>query len=313
MTTPGAKIWFDGSLIDWDQATLHVMSHVVGYGSSVFDGIRCYETEEGSAIFRLHDHLKRLQDSCKICQIELRFTAEELATACLDTVRANGFSYCYIRPTVLRGVGAFGVDPTDSEVNTYVITWQWGEAYLGPGALEKGVPVCVSSWNRFAPNTMPAMAKSSGNYLNSQLIKLEARRHGYVEGIALDPSGFVSEGSAENVFIVRKGVLITPPLMNSVLPGITRDAIILLASDLGIPCEVRTIPREELYICDELMLVGTATEIVPVTSVDGRPIGDGLRGDLTAKLQNEFVGITTGNISDRHGWLTHVPATATRR
>ncbi|MFQ5663334.1 MAG: branched-chain amino acid transaminase [Terriglobia bacterium] len=308
-----AKIWHNGKFIDWDAATIHVISHVVSYGSCLFEGIRCYATTSGPAIFRLREHTQRLINSCRIYRIELAYSLEELIQAQLELVRVNKLPHCYLRPVVLRGYGVVGVNPLQAPIEVYIACWPWG-GYLGDDAVEQGVDVCVSSWARMAPNTLPAMAKSAANYMNAQLIKMEAVINGYAEGIALDERGLVSEGSGENLFLVREGTLLTPPLSNSVLPGITRDTIITLARDLDIPAREQTIPREMLYLADELFFSGTAAEITPVRSVDRIKIGRGQRGPITKKLQEEFFGILKGTKPDRYGWLTPVkqPVEATR-
>jgi branched-chain amino acid aminotransferase len=300
-----AKIWMNGKMINWDDARIHVLSHVVHYGSSVFEGARCYKTRKGPAIFRLEEHTRRLFNSAKIYRMKLPFTEDQINQAVIDLIKANQLEECYIRPVVYRGYEQLGVDPTGCPVEVSIAVWKWG-AYLGPEALENGVPVCVSSWNRMAPNTMPDMAKSGANYMNAQLIKLEAKEHGYVEGIALDVFGFVSEGSGENVFIVRDGTLITPPFSASILPGITRNTVIFLALDMGIKVIEQNIPREALYIADEVFFTGSAAEITPINSVDKVKIGQGKRGPVTAKLQEKFFGIVSGQMEDSHNWLTYV-------
>ena len=307
------KIWHNGKFIDWDDATIHITAHVISYGSAVFEGIRCYATPPGPAILRLPEHAQRLLNSSKIYRMEVKYSLEELLQAMVELVRVNKMPHCYIRPVVLRGYGVVGVDPSKTPIEVYIACWPWG-GYLGADALEKGVDVCVSSWNRMAPNTLPAMAKSAANYMNSQLIKMEAIINGYVEGIALDDRGLVSEGSGENIFIVRAGTVITPPLASSILPGITRDSVITLCRDLEIPFQERSIPREELYISDEVFFVGTATEITPIRSIDRHVIGSGQRGPVTKTLQDEFFGILQGKKADRHGWLTLVkqPVAAAR-
>ena len=307
------KIWHNGKFIDWDDATIHITAHVISYGSAVFEGIRCYATPQGPAILRLPEHAQRLLNSSKIYRMEVKYSLEELMQAMVELVRVNKMPHCYIRPVVLRGYGVVGVDPSKTPIEVYIACWPWG-GYLGADALEKGVDVCVSSWNRMAPNTLPAMAKSAANYMNSQLIKMEAIINGYVEGIALDDRGLVSEGSGENIFIVRAGTVITPPLASSILPGITRDSVITLCRDLDIPFQERSIPREELYISDEVFFVGTATEITPIRSIDRHVIGSGQRGPVTKTLQDEFFGILQGKKADRHGWLTLVkqPVAAAR-
>lgn len=299
------KIWHNGKFIDWDDATIHVSSHVISYGSAVFEGVRCYDTASGPAVFRLREHTQRLIDSARIYRMDIAYSLDDLVSAQLELVRLNKLPSCYIRPIVLRGYGQVGVNPTNSPIEVYIACWPWG-AYLGEEALEKGVDVCVSSWTRIAPNTLPAMAKSAANYMNSQLIKMEALANGYVEGIALDDRGLVSEGSGENIFVVRKGTIFTPPLSNSVLPGITRDTVITLARDFDIPLIEQAIPREMLYIADEVFFVGTATEITPIRSVDRIQVGPGKPGPITRKLQAEFFGILQGKKPDRYHWLTAV-------
>jgi branched-chain amino acid aminotransferase len=312
MLTPTEKIWHNGRFIRWDEATIHVLSHVVSYGSSVFEGIRCYSTPAGPAIFRLREHIRRMADSAKIYRMEnLGFSADQLAEAMLELVRVNNMDACYIRPIVLRGYGEVGVNPLKNPIDVYIACWKWGQ-YLGEEALAEGVDVCVSSWTRLAPNTLPTLAKAGANYMNSQLIKMEALANGYSEGIALDSAGYVSEGSGENIFVVRDGKIHTPPLGASVLPGITRDAILTLARDLGIPLVETIVPREMLYIADEVFFSGTAAEITPVRSIDRIPVGKGCRGPVAEKLQKEFFGIVNGATPDRYAWLSpvHVHAAA---
>jgi branched-chain amino acid aminotransferase len=299
------KIWHNGKLIDWDDAKIHVLSHVVNYGSSIFEGIRCYHPPSGPAIFRAPEHIQRLLDSARIYRMDVDFTRDDLVAAMVNLVKVNGAWPCYIRPIVLRGYGEVGVNPFNSPTEVYIVNYSWGK-YLGTDA-EQGVDVCVSSWTRIAPNTLPAMAKSGANYMNSQLIKMEAIMNGYVEGIALDVNGFVSEGSGENIFLVRQGKLFTAPLGNSVLPGITRDSVLQLARELGIPVVEQVIPREMLYIADELFFTGTAAEITPVRSVDKISVGKGITGPVTKQLIREFYGIIRGETPDRFGWLTPVP------
>ena len=298
------KIWHNGKLIPWDDAQLHVMSHVVNYGSSVFEGVRCYSLPKGPAIFRLTEHMQRLLDSAKIYRIDVDYTRDELVSAVVEVVGSNGVWPCYIRPIILRGYGEAGVNPFNSPTEVYVCNYPWGK-YLSNDA-EKGVDVCVSSWTRLAPNTLPAIAKSGANYMNSQLIKMEAIVNGYVEGIALDANGYVSEGSGENVFIVRNGTLQTAPLGNSVLPGITRDSVMQIARDLGIPVVEQVIPREMLYIADEAFFTGTAAEVTAIRSVDKISVGKGVVGPITRAVQKEFYAIIRGEKADRFGWLTAV-------
>ena len=299
------RVWHNGKFIRWDDAHIHVMSHVVNYGSSVFEGIRCYALPSGPAIFRAQDHIQRLLDSAKIYRIDLDYTTEELVTALVELVKSNGVWPCYIRPIVLRGYGEAGVNPFNSPTEVYIANYPWGK-YLGADA-EQGVDVCVSSWTRIAPNTLPAMAKSGANYMNSQLVKMEAIINGYLEGIALDANGYVSEGSGENLFVVRNGTLQTAPLGNSVLPGITRDSVLTIARELGIPVVEQGIPREMLYIADEVFLTGTAAEITPVRSVDKIRVGKGTIGPITKSIQKEFYAIIRGERPDRFQWLTPVP------
>jgi branched-chain amino acid aminotransferase len=298
-------IWRDGTFIDWKDANIHVLSHSVQFGSAVFEGIRCYATPKGPAIFRLREHLKRMLNSCKIYRMPVPYTIDELVEANRELVRRNGVEACYLRPMVLRGYGAAGMVPFDSPIEVYLPCWPWG-AYLGADALEKGVDACVASWHRVAPNTIPAMAKIAGNYLGGQLIKMEALANGYDEAIALGPDGMVSEGSGQNVFVVDGGVLYTPPIDGTLLPGITRSTVIALAEELGIKVVVGGLSREVLYTCDELFVCGTASEITPVRSVDKLPVGDGKVGPITKKLQSLFLDIVNGRVEDTRGWLTYV-------
>ena len=307
MLTPTEKIWHNGRFIPWQEAKIHVLSHVVSYGSSVFEGIRCYQTPSGPQIFRLREHIRRMQDSSKIYRMPIPFSADQLAEAMVELVRLNNLTSCYIRPIVLRGYGEMGVHAGKNPVEVFVACWEWGK-YLGEEALASGVDVCVSSWNRIAPNTLPALSKAGGNYLNSQLVRMEANLNGYAEGIALDVAGYVSEGSGENIFVVRDGRIFTPPLGASVLPGITRDSIIKLAEEMGIAVVETIVPREMLYIADEVFFTGTAAEVTPVRSVDRIVVGAGQRGPITEKLQKEFFAIIDGTKADRFGWLTPVKA-----
>ncbi len=300
-----AKIWHNGKLIAWEEANIHVMAHVVNYGSSLFEGVRCYQLPSGPAIFRAQEHIQRLLDSSKIYRIDVPYTLDELVKAMVNLVQVNGVWPCYVRPIVLRGYGEIGVNPFNSPTEVYMANYPWGK-YLGTDP-EEGVDVCVSSWTRLAPNTMPAMAKAGANYMNSQLIKMEAIVNGYVEGIALDVNGYVSEGSGENIFIVRNGTLLTAPLGNSVLPGITRDSVITLARDLGIPVVEQMIPREMLYISDEVFFTGTAAEITPIRSVDKIKVGTGKIGPITKAVRKELFGMFDGTRPDKHGWFTPVP------
>lgn len=305
MFQPTEKIWYNGRFIPWDEAKIHVLSHVVSYGSSVFEGIRCYETERGPAIFRAHDHARRLLDSAKIYRMDVPYSIDELTAAMAETIRENKLRDCYIRPIVLRGYGDVGVLPVNNPVETYIASYPWGK-YLGEEALSEGVDVCVSSWNRIAPNTLPALAKAGANYMNSQLIRMEAAVNGYAEGIALDEAGYVSEGSGENIFLVRDGVVVTPPLGASVLPGITRDTIIKIAGQLGIPITETIIPREMLYIADEVFFTGTAAEVSPIRSIDRIPVGVGHRGPVTERIQQRFFKIVKGETGDEFKWLMAV-------
>ncbi|MBC8168070.1 MAG: branched-chain amino acid transaminase, partial [Bryobacteraceae bacterium] len=297
--------WHNGQLIDWNDAKIHVLSHVVSYGSSVFEGIRCYKTVNGPAVFRLREHMRRMIDSAKIYRMDIPFTLDELCAAVLDVVGVNGLESCYVRPIAMRGYGVIGVHGIANPTETYIACWEWGK-YLGEDGLSSGVDVCVSSWNRIAPNTLPALSKAGGNYLNSQLIRMEADVNGYAEGIALDTNGYVSEGSGENMFIIRDGKIHTPPLGASVLPGITRDAVLQIAREIGIPIVETIIPREMLYIADEVFFTGTAAEITPIRSVDRITVGEGRRGPITEQLQKEFFGMLNGTLPDRNGWLTPV-------
>jgi branched-chain amino acid aminotransferase len=299
------KVWMNGSLVDWKDATIHVASHVVHYGSGVFEGARCYDTPRGSACFRLDAHLRRLFDSAKIYRMEPQVSYDDMHAAVLETIRANQFKACYIRPLVYRGYHTLGVNPFPCPVDTAILTWDWG-AYLGQDALTNGVDVRVSSWARVAPNTFPTLAKSTANYANSQLIKMEAIAEGYSEGIALDSFGFVSEGSGQNLFIVRDNTIYTPPATAAILPGITRSSVITLARDLGLAVQEENLPRELLYIADEAFFVGTAVEITPIRSVDKITVGNGRRGPLTEAIQQAFFDVINGETPDRHGWLEFV-------
>jgi len=298
------KIWHNGKLIAWDDARIHVMSHVIHYGSSVFEGVRCYSLPSGPAIFRAQEHAQRLLDSAKVYRIDVDYTREDIVKAMSEVIAHNGVWPCYLRPVILRGYGEAGVNPFNSPTEVYVVNYPWGK-YLTSDA-DTGCDVCVSSWTRLAPNTLPAMAKAGANYMNSQLIKMEAIINGYAEGIALDANGYVSEGSGENVFIVRNGVLQTAPLGNSVLPGITRDSVLQVARDLNIPIVEAVIPREMLYISDEAFFTGTAAEITPIRSVDKISVGKGVTGLITKAIQKEFYAIVNGEKADRHNWLTPV-------
>ncbi|MCO7227173.1 branched-chain amino acid transaminase [Pleionea sp. CnH1-48] len=298
-------IWFNGKLIHWNDAKVHVLSHAIHYGSSVFEGIRCYETEDGLAIFRLQDHVKRLYDSAKIYRMEIPFSEEAMNRACRDVITENRLGAAYLRPIAFRGYSSIGVLPADNPVEVSVAAFEWG-AYLGEESLAQGVDVGVSSWNRVAPNTIPTAAKAGGNYLSSQLVAEEAKRHGYAEGIALDTQGYISEGSGENIFIVRNGKLYTPPATAAILPGITRDTIMTLARELGYETIEANLAREALYLADEVFMTGTAAEIVPVRSVDSQIIGAGCRGPITEQLQKTFFGLFNGTTEDKWGWLDHI-------
>lgn len=306
-------IWFDGRLVPWREATVHVTAHALHYGSSVFEGIRCYDGERGPAIFRLHEHLERLELSARIYRLPLPWDRAALVAACEQVLLANGLREAYLRPIAFRGAGGFGLRPRpDHPVHCAVIALPWG-AYLGEEGIERGIAVGVSSWQRLAPDTMPAAAKAGGHYLNSQLVVEEALRHGYAEGIALGRDGLLSEGSGENLFLVLKGRLLTPPAAASILLGITRDTVLALAAELGIPVAEQPLPRELLYAAEEVFLTGTAAEITPVRAVDGIPVGDGRPGPVTRALQRRFFELVRGRAEDRRGWLHPVPGFAPRR
>ena len=296
-----AQIWHNGALRPWAEATTHVMSHALHYGSSVFEGIRSYETPTGAAIFRLTDHLRRLYLSARVYDMAIPYTLEQLAAACRAVIRANGLSAAYLRPIAYRGLGGFGLSaetPTDVAIGA----WQMG-AYLGAGVLENGIDACVSSWQRMAPNTLPAGAKAGGNYLSGQLIAREARRLGFGEGIALDTNGLISEGAGENLFLVMDGALHTTPVSSAILHGLTRHTVMTLAVEAGIGVVERQLPREYLYFADEVFMCGTAAEITPIRSVDGKTVGEGKAGPVTRRLQELFFGLFTGRTPDPHGWL----------
>lgn len=299
------KIWINGKLVDWADANIHIASHVIHYGSGVFEGARCYDTPKGSACFRLDAHLKRLYNSAKIYRMDCGLPLAGFQDAVLDTIRANEMKGCYIRPIIYRGYNSLGVNPLPCPIDAAIILWEWG-TYLGAEALEKGVDVRVSSWSRSAPNTFPALAKSAANYANSGLIKMEALSEGYVEGIALDTFGYLSEGSGENLFLVRDNVVYTPPATASILPGITRDSVITIAKELGFKVREEMLPREMIYIADEAFFAGTAVEITPIRSVDKIQVGDGKRGPITETIQRTFFDIINGEVADTHGWLTYV-------
>ncbi|MDX9858129.1 MAG: branched-chain amino acid transaminase [candidate division Zixibacteria bacterium] len=299
-------IWMNGEFVKWADARIHVLSHVVHYGSSVFEGMRVYKGPDGPRAFRLGEHTERLFNSAKIYRMKIPFTPDQIDRAILDLVAMNRLEACYVRPVVYRGYDTLGVDPAKCPIEVAIAAWPWGK-YLGDEALEKGVSVCFSSWNRMAPNTLPAMAKTGANYMNSQLIKMEALNHGYVEGIALDVSGHVSEGSGENIFLVRKGALITPTFTASILPGITRSSVMRLAEDMGLKVIEQNVPREAVYLADEVFFTGSAAEITPISFVDNIQIGEGKAGPITRRLQEAFFDIIEGRVDDRYGWLTPIP------
>jgi branched-chain amino acid aminotransferase len=313
MAFPGTgTIWMNGSLVDWKDAKIHIGSHVVHYGSGVFEGARCYDTLSGSACFRLDAHIRRLLDSARIYRMDPKYSAQELTDATFETISANGFRACYIRPLIYRGYDSLGVNPLPCPIDVAIMVWEWG-AYFTKEAIEEGLDVKISTWARNAPNTTPAMAKSVANYANAQLIKMEAIADGYAEGIALDTYGNLSEGSGQNVFMVREGVIYTPPVGNSVLWGITRDSVMTIARELGFDVREQTLPRETLYIADEVFFVGTAVEVTPIRSVDRVKVGRGRRGPVTEAIQQRFFQIVKGELPDTHGWLQFVntPAGAT--
>ena len=314
MGFPGTgKIWMNGALVEWKDANIHIASHVIHYGSGVFEGARCYATPKGSACFRLDAHMRRLQDSAKIYRMQHPLDLQGWMDAVLNLIRTNGMKACYIRPLIYRGYDTLGVNPTPNPVDAAIMLWEWG-AYLGAEALEQGVDVKVSSWSRMAPNTLPAMAKSTANYANSALVKMDAMADGYSEGIVLDVAGQVSEGSGQNIFVVRDGAIYTPPLGSSILGGITRDTVVTLARDLGYHVQESVVPREMLYVADELFFVGTAAEVTPIRTVDKITIGAGRRGHVTEALQRAFFAVINGETPDTHGWLTYVyPEEATLR
>ena len=299
------KIWFNGKMVRWHEATVHVMSHVIHYGSSVFEGFRCYNTLNGPALFRLKDHIDRLFDSAKIYRIDMPFTKAEIMQACIDVVRLNKIKECYLRPVAFRGYHSLGVDPRICPTQVAIAALMWGK-YLGPDALKNGVDVRVASWNRMRPNTFPSMAKAASNYMPSQLVKLEAKMDNYVEGIMLDANGYVSEGSGENIFLVYRGKIYTPPFSSSILPGITRDCVIEMAKDFGYALVEAPVPREMLYVADEVFFTGSAAEITPIRSIDRITIGNGKCGPLTERFQEKFFAMIEGRAEDEYGWLTPV-------
>jgi branched-chain amino acid aminotransferase len=313
-----SKVWRDGEFIDWKDARVHVMTHALNYGSSVFEGIRCYKTQEGSAVFRLTEHMQRLRNSAKIYRMDPTHSVEDFCNATVELIRDSDLEECYIRPIIFRGLDednpAFGVNPFPNPIRSYIAVWEWGK-YLGEEALEQGIDVCVSSWTRITSNSMPAMAKAGANYMNSQLIKMEAILAGYAEGIALDDRGYVSEGSGENLFLVNNGKLITPPLGASILPGITRDSVIQIAKEMGIEVIETTVQRAALYLADELFFTGTAAEITPIRSVDKITVGEGRRGEITEQLQTEFFKVIRGESPAPNGaeWLTYIDQKAEKK
>jgi branched-chain amino acid aminotransferase len=298
-------IWMNDKFVRWDNAKIHVLSHVIHYGSSVFEGIRCYNTPKGPAICHLEGHIDRLFNSAKMYRMKIPFGKKAICDACIETIRRNKHKECYIRPVVYRGYYELGVNPFNCPIDVTIATWEWGK-YLGPEALERGVDVMVSSWDRMAPNTFPAMSKCGANYMNSQLIKMEAILYGFAEGIALDVNGYVSEGSGENLFVIKDGIIYTPPLGASILAGLTRGSVITLAEDMGYELREQLIPREMLYIADELFFTGSASEVTPIRSVDKMKVGKGKRGPITTRLQRAYLDICEGRADDTYGWLTHV-------
>jgi branched-chain amino acid aminotransferase len=310
MAFPGTgKIWMNGTFVDWADAKVHVASHALHYGSGVFEGARCYDTSNGPACFRLEPHMRRLIDSARVYRMEPTYTQQELTNAVMETIRVNGFRHCYIRPLIYRGYDTLGVYPAACPIDVAILVWEWG-TYFSKEALEQGLDVKVSTWARMAPNTLPAMAKCVANYANSQLIAMEARLDGYAEGIALDTDGNISEGSGQNVFVIRDRVIYTPPISSSVLWGITRDSAMTIARDLGFEIREEVLPRETLYLADEVFFVGTAVEITPIRSVDKIKVGRGARGPITAAIQQRFQDIVSGRAPDTHGWLTYVTSPA---
>jgi branched-chain amino acid aminotransferase len=297
-------IWKDGTFIKWQDATVHLLSHSLQFGSAIFEGVRAYETDRGPAIFRLREHLVRMHHSCKIYRMDSPYSIEQLTEAARETVRKNGVKECYVRPMVVRGYGAAGMVPFESPIETYIPVWPWG-TYLGAAAMEQGIDACVATWHRVAPNTIPAVAKIAGNYLGGQLVKMEALRNGYDEGIALGPDGMLSEGSGQNLFLVRDGVLYTPPVDGTLLPGITRLSVMTLAQELGVKVVEQMMPRESLHTADEVFICGTASEVTPVRSVDRLPVGDGVPGPITKAIQTAYLDAVHGRDGDPRGWLTY--------
>ena len=310
MAFPGTgKIWMNGSLVDWPDAKIHIASHTIHYGSGVFEGARCYDTVKGPACFRLDAHMRRLFDSARIYRMDVPYDQQTLTDAVLEVIQANAFRACYIRPLIYRGYDSLGVHANTCPVDVAIIVWEW-PSYYSKEAVEEGIDVKISTWARNAPNTTPAMAKSVANYANAQLIKMEAAADGYTEGLALDTYGNLSEGSGQNIFVVRDGVINTPPIGNSVLAGITRDCVITLARDLGFEVREQTLPRETLYMADEVFFVGTAVEVTPIRSVDRIPVGRGRRGPITEAVQQRFFQIVRGDAPDTHGWLQYLDVPA---
>lgn len=299
------QVWMNGRLVDFADAKVHVFTHALHYGSGLFEGIRCYDTKRGPAIFRLPEHTRRLFDSAKIYRMEIPYSPDDINRACIEVIQANGFEDCYLRPLVYRGFSTLGVFPGSCPVDVMIGAWRWGK-YLGAEAIELGVDVCISSWNRMAPNTFPSMAKATGNYMNSILIRQEAAIDGYSEGIALDVNGYVSEGSGENIFVIRDGKIYTPHIGSSILNGITRASVIQIAKDFGYEIIETFIPREMLYLADEIFFTGTAAEVTPIRSIDKITIGSGRRGPITERIQSEYFAYINGEIDDRYGWLTPV-------
>jgi len=309
--TGSDQVWMNGSLVAWKDATVHVATHALHYGTGIFEGIRAYKPKDGSAVYRLPEHMRRLYDSCRVYRMEPRWSVDELSAAVVETVRVDGYESCYIRPLVYRGLETLGLDPRPCPVDVSIIVWEWA-AMFGADGLSKGIDVGVSSWTRLAPNTLPAMAKATGNYANSGLIKMQAMIDGYGDAIALDESGLVSEGSGQNLFLVRDKVIYTPSVTSSILQGITRDSVLVMARDLGYEVREAAMPREFLYMADEAFFCGTAVEITPIRSIDRIPVGNGERGPVTAALQQQFFGVINGDVPDSHRWLTPVTSLAAR-
>jgi len=295
-------IWFNGEMIPWDEAKVHVMSHAIHYGSSVFEGVRAYDTPNGAAIFRLQDHTKRLFDSAKIYRMEIPYSFDEMNQATKDSVSKNNLKSAYIRPAAFIGDVGMGLNPSSHVAEVMVAAFEWG-AYLGEEGLKNGIDAAITSWSRIAPNTLPTGSKAGGNYLSSQLISGEAKRHGYQEGIGLDVNGLISEGAGENIFVIRNGVISTPPSTASILPGLTRDAMMKMARDKGYEVREESLARESMYLADEVFMTGTAAEVTPIRSVDGIEVGSGTRGPITEELQATFFGLFDGSTEDKYGWV----------